>query len=337
MIDQINIAKRSNKLSEKNKNGDYCNTVYLEKESILIATLADGVGSNACDWKASQMSCDLFTESFQTSKEKNIRDSISFAMDFTNTQVLNESGICKGMKATFVVLLWDIVNELVYYVSVGDSRLYTYQNNQIVQLSNDDAILVVRRKQDGTPITVSGAVVSAVGINNAMGSKALTYTVETLNLGDITGFVLATDGFYDIFTDFNTEMADAFNHISLQKGVDKLAKKVNDNQKDDASVIALRYNPKREPIRNIYATMEDFDTKKTGSTLVVTTHLIGELEQAIKEKNSEKSNLFISFVEDNNLQIDFNQYDTFIKLMFENKFNDNAVYQRLVSLMKESR
>jgi len=39
----------------KIKNGDNYN--FYEDDTVLIAVVADGVGGNACDWKASEQAC----------------------------------------------------------------------------------------------------------------------------------------------------------------------------------------------------------------------------------------------------------------------------------------
>ena len=40
----------------KLKNGDNYN--FFEDDSVAMAIVADGVGGNACDWKASEQACE---------------------------------------------------------------------------------------------------------------------------------------------------------------------------------------------------------------------------------------------------------------------------------------
>jgi hypothetical protein len=50
---KFSISKFFEKKPGKLRCGDYVDYAVLESENLIVLALADGVGSTACDWKAS--------------------------------------------------------------------------------------------------------------------------------------------------------------------------------------------------------------------------------------------------------------------------------------------
>lgn len=75
----------------KLKNGDSHN--FYEDDHILIAVVADGVGGNACDWKASDQACqDLISCYLEEYKEMGVKEGIAHSLRKTYARVYWEKG-----------------------------------------------------------------------------------------------------------------------------------------------------------------------------------------------------------------------------------------------------
>jgi len=125
----FDVAKNSLQNPNKLKNGDYCQSHFLTDENILIVVLCDGVGSNACDWKASKIGCEFFIENFKNGNPSNITQRITQAIEAVNQEILLEVGSCENMKSTFTTVVWEFDANKFHYVSIGDSRIYEYDDN----------------------------------------------------------------------------------------------------------------------------------------------------------------------------------------------------------------
>jgi len=171
----MEVVQSSLKNPNKQKNGDFCQSDFLENENILLAVLCDGVGSNACDWKASQVGCNLFIENFKQNSNLEITQRITLAIQKVNLELVLETGACEGMKSTFSTVVWEIEKKQFHYVSIGDSRIYEYNESGITQISKDESKPIILRKKDGKPMIISGVAIVAEGVTNVIGSRELEF------------------------------------------------------------------------------------------------------------------------------------------------------------------
>jgi len=138
----------SNSVADKNKinNGDYLLHEFLSSENILVLVLSDGVGSRACDHVASQTACSTFMEAF-----KNCSDGVETSERFRNAikeanrLVSSPPQQCHGMMATLVAVVWPVDCDFFYYSGIGDSRVYLYHQEKVIQISEDQKKAFIRR------------------------------------------------------------------------------------------------------------------------------------------------------------------------------------------------
>lgn len=122
----------SQKYHQKNQNGDAQKIEYLQTLQYLSISVADGVGSCPCDWKASDSACKLFGEYFQHKISiMPIEEAMYQAITDCNQYILDTQGDCEGMKTTFSVLIWDLQKDTIHYVNIGDSRIYLIKQEHL--------------------------------------------------------------------------------------------------------------------------------------------------------------------------------------------------------------
>jgi serine/threonine protein phosphatase PrpC len=205
-------------LSICNPNKTKCGDAYQifddTEEKLLILVLADGVGSCVCDWKASEMTCQKFVQYFTENKnENNIPKRIIQAVEETDKAVLNEEGFCAGMKATFVGVVWDYAQGIIYHIGIGDSRIYSIEKETIRQISKDETATIIRKGKDGKPLIVSGMTVVSEGVTNVIGAlvSVVVMQFEVENADGTSrnireGVLLASDGFYNCKSSFEDQV-----------------------------------------------------------------------------------------------------------------------------------
>ena len=100
--------------------------------------LADGMGGHIGGSVASQTAVDsvkLVVEGRDSCNERTLRDALSSA-NLNIAECLKVDADLKGMGTTLVVVI--IINDYIYWVSVGDSPLLAIDNNNDIRLLNED-------------------------------------------------------------------------------------------------------------------------------------------------------------------------------------------------------
>lgn len=318
---KIQYTQVIKKLFSKSKNGDAIKIVELLDEDIYLFLVADGVGGCVGDYKASETVVEEFCKNFKENRNtKVIKVRITNAIETTNKTILNEIGFYSGMKSTLVAAILDIKSNKLFYVGIGDSRIYNIVDSYVSQLTKDQVKTIVRKKQDGTPITVNGAVVNATGVTNVFGIKNLEYEINEISINKTQAFLLASDGFYSKLSgDFGT-IKSLLKTPDLEKPFELIAKKVFNQQDDDSSAIFLRII---------------FENDNSELTKMVKIPEL--LLESITTKNIENTYKYLNLIDQDTVKLTFAFYDKAIKALLNSKSNDSDVYQRLVSLLKKAR
>lgn len=324
---QLDYNLFTQKLSSKKKNGDAVSYFEIEDSGLKAFLLADGVGGCVGDYKASDTAVEQFEVRFResvTKKEKRdeitkVSEIIAECIDHTNVDILSETGYYQGMKTTFIVAVVDQTNEQLHYTSIGDSRLYRIDEKTVEQLSKDEVKAVIRRKQDGTPITQGGAIVNGIGVTNVLGAKPLQYHVETLSIDKSSSFLLASDGFYDKMNDENVYLPKIHRTLYFENQLRHLQEDVQRQQDDDMSAVFFRV-------------IKDDDDQLWEAQ----NQIFKDLMTAIESKDEKKALNIATNIALSNYDNSFAFYDTAIKRMRFLDFNSSALYSELVGLLRES-
>jgi len=198
----------------KLKNGDNFN--FYEDDSIIIATVADGVGGNACDWKASeQASQDLEYYYRNEFKDMGVKEGIAHSLMKTYARIYWTKGECEGMLTTLVSVIIDKKNNEYYYFGVGDSLILKFENDTIEELTPECAF---RIQPDVLPSRVR----------------------DGGQLGDDIAFALMSDGISDNRKNFKEELQLVVTSENWEDKFDQIMQLNALTQFDDMTLMVLR-------------------------------------------------------------------------------------------------
>lgn len=225
---------------EKLRSGDCYVHFDLPEQGLVVAAVADGVGSHPCDWAASKAACEAIRPTFEGRLDRTPEDRLARAVDLAHDAVQSLRGAATGALTTLVLAAWRPAEAVCWYASAGDSRLYRVGAGAPEQLTRDDIHDEVV-KRDGHPVLQAGAVASRRGVTRALGqSDPLGVEVRTVELGPGELLALVTDGCHEIhgFAD----------HLAAVQGWQELAPATEsllaafcrDEARDDATAILMR-------------------------------------------------------------------------------------------------
>ena len=190
---------------KRKNNEDYYSNYNSEEFNLFI--VADGMGGYSAGEIASNLAVNIIMDYIISNFDKgNIFDVIAEAVKKANDYILKESykkEECRGMGTTIVIAL--IVDDLLYYSNVGDSRIYTYFENKLNQISKDHSY--VQELLDVGAITEEDAkfypknlVTSAVGTEDRY-----KINIDKIPLKKDEYILLCTDGLTDLIDDVDIE------------------------------------------------------------------------------------------------------------------------------------
>lgn len=177
-----------------------------QKRIGIVAVLADGMGGMANGRRASHTATDAFLQSYTNSEITNINDRLIYSAHRANEAVKT----LKDAGSTLIAVV--IKNWKLYWLSIGDSRIYLYRNRKLRRLNkehNYEAVL--------SEMVLNGEITVEEAINNPHRSALTSYLgIESLEEIDINvneyplfagdSIMLCSDGLYKSLGD--TEIAD---------------------------------------------------------------------------------------------------------------------------------
>lgn len=209
-----------------------------DKEFILLIA-ADGVSKAPKDYLASTSVVKFIIEYLESEPINNIKNDFEKAVLFANSQIcLGVEGTI-GMLSTLSALLYCQANGKLYFINIGDSRIFGFKTNTWNQLTIDDASRILYKEngklklQNGVPIFMSG-LTKAIG-----GNKNLSLEAIELNDNEYSGFALSTDGFYSL-NNWENLLGELFHSISPKQWLEKNTNELLGTIHDDATVSFLR-------------------------------------------------------------------------------------------------
>lgn len=125
----------------KLKNGDSYN--FFEDAGVMIAVVADGVGGNACDWKASAQACEDLVYFYQNEfLTLGVKEGIAQSLRKTYVSIYQTKGKCEGMLTTLIAVIIDKQTNEYYYFGVGDSLILKFEQDRIEALTPECAFRI---------------------------------------------------------------------------------------------------------------------------------------------------------------------------------------------------
>ncbi len=186
----------------RNYNED--SAMFLEKEGAHLFVVADGLGGHGKGEVASAIAVETFKESFENGDivaESFLAETFSKAQE----NILKEQKIQNAtmeMKTTCVSIL--VENEYVKIGHIGDSRAYVFKKNKVKTRTLDHSVPQM--------LAISGSIKEKQIRNHPDRNRLLRvmgvqwdtprYEIaEPLSLTDCQGFLLCTDGFWELCTE----------------------------------------------------------------------------------------------------------------------------------------
>lgn len=230
------IAERITKAG-KEKCGDSFAAEYLEEEKILLLIVADGVSSSPCDWRASELACETTVTRFRAC-DGNIAARMKAAAEKAHNMVRQIDGRCAGSITSLTFVAWEIGSDEIYSINVGDSRIYIGQEDDIEQVTVDD-VLPVLLKRNGEVVLNAGVPVFMRGVTRSLGQmESLEFEVVTHQFRKTDILLLVSDGVTKNEA-FTIELPSIFNSPNVEDRLSHLVRESSSRNKDDATMIAV--------------------------------------------------------------------------------------------------
>jgi len=224
----------------------------------FLGIVADGMGGMAFGKEASQIAQKTFLRSYEAkSQQQTIPDALKSALKQANQAVLSlieEKGMKKGAVGTTLSAAV-IHNGNLYWISVGDSRIYLYRKGKLFQVIQSHTVGSELDKK-----AADGEIPKEKAINNPERGVLISYLgIDRLHLIDVSEkpyklepsdrIIVSSDGLFNVLTD--EEIASGI-YGNLQETCERLVQKAlakNDPRQDNITVISL--SVEEEPTTHI--------------------------------------------------------------------------------------
>ena len=193
---QLNIGNFSDVGKTRDINEDYFGSFSGSFGSLLL--VCDGMGGHKGGEIASRLAVETISNYFEKLNDSyNISEVINKSLEAANTSIIlkaKENSDLTDMGSTVVLVL--IKDELVYYTSLGDSRIYKIRDGAIHQITKDNSL--VQQMVDSNIITEDEAkvhpkknvITKALGTNDELEQEYY----EPFKLIENDKLILCSDG-----------------------------------------------------------------------------------------------------------------------------------------------
>ncbi len=167
-----------------------------------LFVVADGMGGHQAGDYASKYTVEVLRRELKQSEEEDVEKALVSAIKTANREIIKKASQdphLKGMGTTVVVAT--IVNQMMYFANVGDSRLYLI-NQGITQLTKDHSLVEEMVRLGGIKPEEAKSHPDKNIITRAIGAKAevdVDFYEHRLKRGDI--ILMCTDGLSNMVED----------------------------------------------------------------------------------------------------------------------------------------
>jgi PPM family protein phosphatase len=222
------------------------------KHAGYLCVLADGMGGLENGFWSSSHAIKVFIDSYKTKSESETpNDALLRSAQRANAVVYAEAmrqHRADKMGTTIVAAV--VRNHELFWLSVGDSRIYLFENNELVQLSEDhNYSKVLKGKVTKGEISLSEAQSHPLRnqLTSNLGRKEIPIIsgmpTGSIKLQSGAWILLCSDGLSGVLSD--REIADEL-HGDPQKACDRLVEKViaRNQQNQDNTTVVVMHIPK---------------------------------------------------------------------------------------------
>ena len=196
------------KVGGRKRNEDACG--YWQTESKTCCVLSDGAGGHGGGDIASQLSVETVIHAFQQRSEVS-PDQAMAMLHRANQEVIRHQTpetVQQDMRATLVILLFDIDTTQATWGHIGDSRLYFFRGGNRITQTRDHSVF--QSMVDAGFVTLDQArstsqrtvLTGSLGGDDGFTPEVLG-SAQDLRLGD--AFLLCSDGFWEYVSEAEME------------------------------------------------------------------------------------------------------------------------------------
>lgn len=214
---------------------------------IVFAIVCDGMGGKDGGSIASKTAVQLFVESAKEKPIENIPEFFLRTVEKVNDAVCsltNNSGIRLNAGTTLTSII--VQKESLYWLSIGDSRLFIFRDGICKQITNDHNYKFILDSQlkkgeitkefYNLNIHKGSALISYIGLNQL---KTIDINFNPFVLKENDVIVLCSDGLYKALSD--QEMSRIINHnTEIELITDEIFTKAYNNMIDNTTFIVLK-------------------------------------------------------------------------------------------------
>lgn len=195
----------------RTSNEDSIRWFYPEEDlQTLFGMVADGMGGHQAGEIASRLACDAAEEYIRTQRGyMNIPLMLDGCMQAAQIAIVNaaeENSGYTGMGTTATMIF--IRDGYMHYAHIGDSRLYHFRNQRLIQCSSDNTLvneMVSEGKitpEEATTHEMKHVLTQALGTVKEIRPE-LSFDGVAIEAGDI--FFICSDGIYDVLQPLEIE------------------------------------------------------------------------------------------------------------------------------------
>jgi PPM family protein phosphatase len=242
----MKVAFRSDVGQVRSHNEDHGGFTH-NKEGMLLAVVADGMGGHQAGDVASKMTIEILSAKWQETEGIKTPTSIESWLEAAITDVnaklfehsLNHSQ-CQGMGTTLVAVV--CTSQFVTYAHIGDSRAYLMNEESFLQKTEDHSLVneLVRSGQI-TPLEAENHPRRNVLLRALGTERTVKVDIKTIEWDEGSFILLCSDGLSNKVKD--EEMFQVLQkETNLEEKVTQLITTANERGGEDNISVALVYN-----------------------------------------------------------------------------------------------
>lgn len=229
-------------------------SIYTSCErDMAIAVVCDGMGGMEGGELASQLAIQILSEEYEHREQKQIPDLYRKAvihMDAGVNGLTRQDG--ETMNAGTTVVSAIIQNDQLYWLSVGDSRIYMIRGNEFEQVTRDhnykmrlDKLLqedMISQEEYLSRLAKGEALISYIGMGNV---TLMDINPAPFQLMDKDVVLLCSDGLYKRLSDEEIQAIICQELPDVDKAAQRLTQVVMEKttrSQDNTSVILMQYH-----------------------------------------------------------------------------------------------
>ncbi len=234
----------TDKGKERKKNEDYL--AYFDTFNGHVFVVCDGMGGHKGGAVASEIAVEAIGDFFNSNYHTNPFEAIENAINFANKKVLvhaKQKPELFGMGTTIVLVL--IRDDRVYYGHAGDSRLYSFSQNKLKQLTSDHSYVNqlvqdnIISEKEAKSHPRKNEITRALGLTE----KIVADVTNSAFLPDENDIILlCSDGLNSMVDDKQIQNSLSSNVIIEKKASELISKAIRNGGIDNISVQLIRFH-----------------------------------------------------------------------------------------------